>query len=248
MPRRPPDWQLPISVTPGLWDYLHDEALAQQYLAKVSDSPFAIADQRFVAQRLTTPGKVVDLGCGPGRSLLPLAQRGFSCLGVDLSSAMLEEARAHFAQYQLSAEWLQANLGEVLPIEDDSCEAVLCLFGTLGMPQPARARMHLLREALRITKPGGQLLLHVHNRWALQGWRKPFQSDVMTMPVHQGLTGLQMKVYTLTEIRQDLQQAGFRLEQVEYVSAERSDGLYEGRRWLAGFTAAGFLLAGVKPA
>ncbi|HQR07575.1 MAG TPA: hypothetical protein PLN21_12175 [Gemmatales bacterium] len=45
---RPPDWQLPPGVTPGLWEYLHDPLLAQQYLGKVTDSPFAHADQRFV--------------------------------------------------------------------------------------------------------------------------------------------------------------------------------------------------------
>src|SRR5207244_1171397 len=38
-------------------------------------------------------GLVLELGCGSGRLLGPLAQAGFACTGVDSSSAMLERAR-----------------------------------------------------------------------------------------------------------------------------------------------------------
>jgi ubiquinone/menaquinone biosynthesis C-methylase UbiE len=247
MSTRPPDWQLPASVTPGLWDYLHDDTLAQQYLSKVSDSPFARADQRFVDELLPAPCTVIDLGCGPGRSLLPLAQRGFTCTGLDLSPPMLEQARALFEQHLQQATWITANLGEPLPIENNSFDAALCLFGTLGMLQPVSSRAQVLREAYRIIKPGGSFLLHVHNRWAIQGWRALFTSDVITMPVHQGIARLQMKLYTHSEITRDLTQAGWRIKQMEPVAAETADGQYHGSRWVAPYRAAGFLLAAVKP-
>jgi ubiquinone/menaquinone biosynthesis C-methylase UbiE len=38
-------------------------------------------------------GPVLELGCGTGRVLLPIAARGLSCAGVDLSPAMLEQFR-----------------------------------------------------------------------------------------------------------------------------------------------------------
>ncbi len=248
MPVHPPDWQLPVSVTPGLWDYLHDESLARQYLSKVGDSPFALADQRFVAEQLSTPGKVIDLGCGPGRSLLPLAQRGYACTGVDLSPPMLAQAKQTFNEAGLSAEWITANLGEPLPIEANCFDAVLCLFGTLGMLQPASARSHVLNEVHRILKPKGVFLLHVHNRWAIQGWRTLLKANVVTMPVHQGIARLQMKLYTQSEIQRDLKQAGFQCQRIEYVSADHADGHYQGSRWLAPYRAAGFLLAASNPA
>lgn len=248
MPVRPPDWQLPVSVTPGLWDYLHDESLARQYLSKVGDSPFALADQRFVAEQLSAPCKVIDLGCGPGRSLLPLAQRGFTCTGVDLSPPMLVQAKQTFDEAGLSAEWVTANLGEPLPIEPNSFDAVLCLFGTLGMLQPTSARSHVLNEVHRIVKPKGVFLLHVHNRWAIQGWRTLLKADVVTMPVHQGIAGLQMKLYTQSEISRDLKQSGLVCKHIEYVAADDADGHYQGSRWLAPYRASGFLLAASKPA
>ncbi len=243
MSPRPPDWQLPPGVTPGLWEYLHDSHLAEQYLDKVSGSPFARADLQFVSECLPQLCSVIDLGCGPGRNLLPLAQRGFTCTGVDLSSHMLQEARQLLEKNQCQATWIEANLGTPLPLDSASFDAALCLFSTLGMLQPATVRASLLQEVSRILKPGGVFVVHVHNRWAIQGWSTLWSNrDVVTMPVHQGISNLQMKLYTERELRRDMAAAGFRVERWKYLSADHPDGSYQGSAWLAPWQAAGFLV------
>jgi len=259
---RPPDWQLPPGVTPGLWEYLHDHTLAQQYLGKVSDSPFAHADRRFVEKHLRTPCKVIDLGCGPGRSLLPLYQRGFDCTGIDLSEHMLDEARKLLAPLSPpgrgvrgegaalaedtspTPQLLQANLGDPLPFSNHIFDAALCLFGTLGMLHPENVRQNFIAEVKRILKPTGKFLVHVHNRWPLQGMASMFKlRSVVTLPVHQGISNLQMKLYTEREIRNTLNDAGLIVYDLEYIDAKHPQGQYIGSRWLAPFRAAGFLLA-----
>src|SRR2546427_7915658 len=40
-----------------------------------------------------TGGPVLELGCGTGRVLLPIARDGIACIGLDPSEAMLEEFR-----------------------------------------------------------------------------------------------------------------------------------------------------------
>lgn len=256
MPPRPPDWQLPPGVTSGLWEYLHDPDLAQQYLTKVSDSPFAHADQLFVLKHLPVPCKVVDLGCGPGRSLLPLYKQGFACTGIDLSEHMLDEARKLlspvFQTIYLGGgkgrpgitpppTLLQANLGDPLPFDNHSFDAALCLFGTLGMLHPAAIRHSFLTEVHRILKPTGKFLLHVHNRWPIQGLFK--RNDVVTLPVHQGISNLKMKLYTASEIQNTLAADGFRTLDLHFIDANHAEGRYTGNRWLAPYRATGFLLA-----
>ncbi len=63
------------------WDYFFDEAEALRdlnlYLDIIKDSP-----EQF--------GKTLDIGCGTGRFSIPLAQKGYSVLGVDSSAPMLE--------------------------------------------------------------------------------------------------------------------------------------------------------------
>lgn len=46
---------------------------------------------------------VLELACGTGSMLLPIAAHGIECEGVDLSSDMLAEARAKFEAEELSA-------------------------------------------------------------------------------------------------------------------------------------------------
>ncbi len=256
MTPRPPDWQLPPGVTPGLWEYLHNPDLARQYLTKVCDSPFAQADQLFVQKHLTIPCKVIDLGCGPGRSLLPLFQQGFDCTGIDLSEHMLDEARKRLVPLSSNGRGgrdegephtrptptlLQANLGDPLPFPNHTYDAALCLFGTLGMLHPETIRHSFLTEVKRILKPAGIFLLHVHNRWPIQGFFK--RNDVVTLPVHQGISNLQMKLYTASEIRNTLDAAGFRTLDLHFIDANHAEGRYTGNRWLAPYRAAGFLLA-----
>jgi SAM-dependent methyltransferase len=72
----PPDWQLPPGVSRGLWDYLHDPNLARNYDASLAGTPLLENDLRFVAWHCPRPGRLIDLGCGTGRLLIPLADRG----------------------------------------------------------------------------------------------------------------------------------------------------------------------------
>jgi len=52
---------------------------------------------QFYLDLAATPGgNVLELGCGTGSLLLPIAEHGVACTGIDLSSDMLARARAKF--------------------------------------------------------------------------------------------------------------------------------------------------------
>ena len=38
-------------------------------------------------------GRVLVLGCGAGRTLLPIQEKGFEVVGIDLNRSMIEEAK-----------------------------------------------------------------------------------------------------------------------------------------------------------
>src|SRR4051812_2062789 len=106
----PADWQLPPGVDRGLWHYVHDADLARNYDATLADCALLEVDRAFVERHCPTPGRLIDLGCGTGRLLLPLARRGFWALGVDLSTEMLRVARAKGEAAGVAIHLLQANL------------------------------------------------------------------------------------------------------------------------------------------
>src|SRR5436190_49226 len=109
-PARPADWQLPAGVDRGLWDYLTDPGVARGYDASLADSLLFRLDQHFVEQHCPVTSRLIDLGCGTGRLLVALAQRGTWALGVDLSAEMLAVARDKARQAGVRVELLRANL------------------------------------------------------------------------------------------------------------------------------------------
>src|SRR5579884_3455234 len=160
-----PDWQLPPGVNRGLWDYLHAPRIAREYDASLTDSPLLQVDQRFAERHFDRPGKLIDLGCGTGRLLVPFAQRGYWVLGVDLAEEMLRVAAIKAEAAGVTIHLLKANLTELGCLSDGAFDYAACLFSTLGMISGAANRRRTLHEVFRLLRPGGTFVLHVHNLW-----------------------------------------------------------------------------------
>jgi 2-polyprenyl-3-methyl-5-hydroxy-6-metoxy-1,4-benzoquinol methylase len=260
-PSSPADWQLPPGVSRGLWDYLHDPAVAQGYDASLAGSALVHVDQAFVERYFPTPGKLIDLGCGTGRLLLPFARRGYTVLGVDLSEEMLRVAEAKASAAGVSVQLLRANLTELDDLLGGSFDYAACLFSTLGMVSGVEQRRRVVAHAYRLLRPGGRFVLHVHNRWFNfwnpQGRRWLIRNTLAAlvgraqagdclMPVHQGIANLTLHLFTRREASRLLREAGFRIREVKPVSL-RADGGLRRPWWFGWLRAYGYLLAAERP-
>jgi SAM-dependent methyltransferase len=248
-------------VNRGLWDYLHSADVARGYDDALAGSPLFAADEAFVERHCPRPGRLLDLGCGTGRLLLAFARKGYAVVGVDLSAEMLAVAREKAAAAGVTVGLLRANLAELGILADGAFDAAACLFSTLGMVIGAEQRRRVLAHVFRVLRPGGRFLLHVHNRWfnfwdpqgrrwllgnaaaALLG-RAALGDRVM--PVHQGVAGLTLHLYSRREAVRSLRRSGFRILEVCPV------GLGAGGRlpwpaWFGWLRAYGYLLAAEKP-
>ncbi|MDX1522345.1 MAG: class I SAM-dependent methyltransferase [Anaerolineae bacterium] len=103
-------------------------------------------------------GRLLDLGCGAGRAVFALRERGYQVTGLDLSLGMLSAGRRLSADAQLSA----ANITS-LPFADASFDALFMFFGALQHVPGRDKRRQILREMLRITTPDGRLILGLDN-------------------------------------------------------------------------------------
>jgi SAM-dependent methyltransferase len=94
--------------------------------------------------------RILDYGCGYGRSLAALSDAGYrNVFGVDFSEAMLTRARV-----EVPGPDLVRNDGHHLPFKSESFDAVVLFTVLTCMPQDSEQRL-LLSEANRVLQPGG---------------------------------------------------------------------------------------------
>jgi SAM-dependent methyltransferase len=55
-------------------------------------------------------GPVLELGCGTGHKLIPIASDGHPCTGLELSSDMLTEAQRKADEQAVAVEWIQGDM------------------------------------------------------------------------------------------------------------------------------------------
>jgi len=102
---------------------------------------------------------VLDLAAGTGTSSQPFADRGATVVPCDFSIGMLQvgkKARPHLP--------FTAGDGTRLPFADSTFDAVTISFGLRNIVDPLAG----LREMLRVTRPGGRLVVceFSHPTWA----------------------------------------------------------------------------------
>ncbi len=120
-------------------------------------APFRQEVSALLAQ-LTENAVIWDSGCGEGyyTSAAVECNRGYTVYGSDLSIAALAEAHKREASLHLVAASSYA-----LPVDDASCDAVLCLFAPEAW-----------EEFRRILKPGGILILGIPGKRHLFGMKE----------------------------------------------------------------------------
>jgi ubiquinone/menaquinone biosynthesis C-methylase UbiE len=257
----PPDWQLPRGVNRGLWDYLHDADVARGYDQSLAGTPLLTTDVRFAEEYFDRPGKLIDLGCGTGRLLLPFARQGFWVLGVDLSEEMLRVAGEKARATGVTVHRLKANVVELSGLAGLSFDYATCLFSTLGMVMGLAERRQVVNHVYRLLRPGGRFVLHVHNRW-FNFWDRAGRAwlarDVVrsilgsktagdrVMPVHQGVAGLTLHLFTRREAVALLRSAGFRIVEARPVGLG-ANGRVAAAWWFGAIRAYGYLIAAERP-
>jgi ubiquinone/menaquinone biosynthesis C-methylase UbiE len=119
------------------------------------------------------PGsRVLDVGCGTGRTTIPLYQQGYEVVGVDITPAMIDTARSIASQQGLAIKY---EVGDAthLPYHNESFDHALFSFN--GWAQiPGRVnRAAALNEIYRVLRPGGHYIFTTHIR-KFKLTREPF--------------------------------------------------------------------------
>jgi len=106
-------------------------------------------------------GHVLELGCGTGHKLIPIAADGHPSVGLDLSMDMLAEARQKADERGVHVEWLQGDMRD-FDLDDE--------FGLIFIAGNALLHLHeaddivqCFRAVRRHLAPGGRFAFDVFN-------------------------------------------------------------------------------------
>jgi SAM-dependent methyltransferase len=100
-------------------------------------------------------GCIADVGCGPGHVAAYLREQGADVVGLDLSPAMVEQAR----ELHPGMGFAQADM-RALPLEDSALGGVVAFFSLIHISRDEIAAV--LCEFRRVLRPDGRLLIGIH--------------------------------------------------------------------------------------
>jgi len=131
------------------WDAI--AALYDEHVAP-GESELATAGLRLAG--LQAGDTFLDVAAGTGGLSIPAARLGAKVLATDWSPKMIKHFNARVTAEGLDAEGRVMDC-HALDVADDSYDVTGSQFGVMLVPDQAQA----LREMVRVTKPGGRVLL-----------------------------------------------------------------------------------------
>jgi len=174
------------SVKEGLWK--SEELLIDKYFKKDS--------------------KILDIGCGTGRTTFQLAKKGYNIIGIDIVPVMIESAKELNKEFNARIEFKVMN-ATYLEFENETFDGAIFSFCGWDQIPKKENRLKALKEIYRVLKYYGHFILTSYSRGGL--W-----------------PGNWFKIYLLKPL-------GFNVKEVEYGDIFFKKGgkeIYEGEQFI----------------
>ena len=194
----------------------------------------------YVAKRMELRGvRVADVGCGGGLLSESLATAGAQVTGIDLGEKVIEIARLHLYESNLTVDYRVQSSAELAAAEPASFDAVCCMELIEHVPDPAA----LVTDLAALVKPGGYVFMSTLNRTPAAFGAAILGAEYLMRMLPRG-THHYAQFLKPSELGRLLRHAGLELEDVSGLGYNPMTR----KAWLSRVTAVNYLLGARKPA
>jgi len=179
----------------------------------------------FLKDYINNGDSILDLGCGNGRFLELIGDKKINYSGIDSSESFIKEAKETYGQL---GKFIHGDALS-LPYKDNSFETIVS-FGVLHHIPSKKLRIQFLREAHRVMKKDGLLILTVWNLWneRLTPVIKKHAVDKLLLkskldfkdiflPFGKKENVRYLHAFTKRELKKLLEKTGFKIEELSFV-------------------------------
>jgi ubiquinone/menaquinone biosynthesis C-methylase UbiE len=246
---------------------MHHSTVVKGELARhYANNYYAIEDDVFaVFEKIDTPlldgkmkpgMKVFDAMMGRGRHAIRYAKRDCIVWGNDLNPYMVALARKGARRARAKAKFSAIDVRHLKGVPSGHFDVTIAMFSALGTIPKSKDRQRAMHEFSRITKKGGMVIVHAHNRLdtffeyamiatAVQISFFPEKGlepgDVVTS--YNGLNDMFNHFYTPSEFRESFVKVGLKVVEEHYMDYEKRKIIHGVLRKLG---ADGFIFVGRK--
>jgi SAM-dependent methyltransferase len=138
---------LPHSQNGKIYDLLYESRFRSLYKEFTEKSLYVIST-------ILPEGRILDVGCGTGRLTIPLAQKNYDVIGIDLSEVMLEELKSKALRLNLQV----VTSTDQYKLENQNCDLALAVFTVFAYNLDEIGLKLLFEDIYRHLKVGGSFL------------------------------------------------------------------------------------------
>jgi len=174
------------------------------------------------------PGmKILDLGCGNGRLYEIFKDKNVNYIGIDISEKLIRLAQTKYPE----AQFLVGD-GLDLPFKDNSFDVIYSIAVFHHLPSQ-RLRIQFLKEARRVLKKDGKIILTVWNLWQRKYFKLLVKSSLLKLVAKSKLDWRDLYIpwqnkyqryhhaFTKKELKKLFTKTGFSIERIQYLKRRK---------------------------
>ena len=177
-------------------------------------------------------GKIIDLGCGTGRNLIP--NKNIEYTVVDFSEDQLSQLKKYIEINNINANLLKAEVNNLHQIQDNTFDYGLFI-ATLHCIETKEKRKQALEELYRVLKPEAKAIITVWDSDDKRFSHIKNKGDIYMAWNHDNSAHMRYYyLYKKDELKDLIKEAGFKILDSSEYNEEATDNIdrFQKKNWI----------------